>query len=115
MGKLELAPFDAPEAETEIVAGPLTEYSGRGLACFRLGKNAEMVIGLTLAAAFYLGGVANPLLFLVKTLALLLIVSGMQAILTRLRIDQTVGLWWRYGALLVLAQWLIMIGQKVFL
>jgi NADH-quinone oxidoreductase subunit H len=115
MGKLELAPFDAPEAETEIVAGPLTEYSGRGLALFRLGKNAEMVIGLTLAAAFYLGGVANPLLFLVKTLALLLVVSGMQAILTRLRIDQTVGLWWRYGALLVLAQWLIMIGQKVLL
>jgi NADH-quinone oxidoreductase subunit H len=115
MGKLELPPFDAPEAETEIVAGALTEYSGRGLALFRLGKGVEMVIGLTLAAAFYLGGVANPLLFLVKTIFLLLIIAGVQAILARLRIDQTVGLWWRYGTLLVLAQWLIMIGLRVIL
>jgi NADH-quinone oxidoreductase subunit H len=53
--------------------------------------------------------VANPLAFLFKTLALLLVVVVMQALLTRLRIDQTVGLWWRYGALLVLGQWLLMI------
>lgn len=115
MGKLELPPFDAPEAETEIVAGAMTEYSGRGLALFRLGKGVEMVIGLTLVAAFYLGGVANPFWFLVKTLALLLLVVAIQAVLARLRIDQTVGLWWRFGTLFVLAQWLIMIGQKVML
>jgi NADH-quinone oxidoreductase subunit H len=116
MGKLEIPPFDAPEAETEIVAGALTEYSGRGLALFHLGKGVEMVVGLTLIAAFYLGGVASPLLFLVKTLALLLGVVGLQALFTRLRIDQTVGLWWRYGTLLVLAQWLIMIAwQEVIL
>jgi NADH-quinone oxidoreductase subunit H len=114
MGKLELAPFDAPEAETEVVAGALTEYSGRGLALFRLGKAVEMVIGLTLIAAFYLGGVTNPLMFLFKTLALLLLVVVLQALLTRLRIDQTVGLWWRYGVLLVLVQWLIVIiGQRL--
>jgi len=35
-----------------------------------------------------------------------LIISGIQALLTRLRIDQTVGLWWRYGTLLVLLQWM---------
>ena len=106
MGKLELPPFDAPEAKTEIVAGALTEYSGRGLALFKLGKGVELVVGLTLVAAFYLGGVGNPLLFLLKTLFLLLIISGIQALLTRLRIDQTVGLWWRYGTLLVLLQWM---------
>ncbi len=109
MGKLELPPFDAPEAETEIVAGALTEYSGRGLALFRLSKGVEMVIGLTLVAAFYLGGISNPLLFLVKTLGLLGVMVGLQSLFTRLRIDQTVGLWWRYGTLLVLGQWLIMI------
>ena len=79
MGKLELPPFDAPEAETEIVAGALTEYSGRGLALFRLGKGIELVIGLTLIAAFYLGGVTNPLLFFAKTLALLLVIVGLQS------------------------------------
>ncbi|HBX68621.1 MAG TPA: NADH-quinone oxidoreductase subunit H [Chloroflexi bacterium] len=106
MGKLELPPFDAPEAKTEIVAGALTEYSGRGLAIFKLGKGVELVAGLTLVAAFYLGGVGNPLLFLLKTLGLLVIIAGIQALLTRLRIDQTVGLWWRYGTLLVLVQWM---------
>jgi NADH-quinone oxidoreductase subunit H len=115
MGKLELPPFDAPEAETEIVAGALTEYSGRGLALFHLGKVAELVVGLSLVAAFYLGGLANPLEFLAKTLLLLGVIVGLQALLARLRIDQTVGLWWRYGALLVLAQWFLMIGQKVLL
>jgi NADH-quinone oxidoreductase subunit H len=109
MGKLELPPFDAPEAETEIVAGPLTEYSGRGLAIFHLGKAVELVLGLTLVAAFYLGGLANPLAFLVKTVALLLVLTALQTLLTRLRIDQTVGLWWRYGALFVLVQWLLLI------
>lgn len=109
MGKLELPPFDAPEAHTEIVAGALTEYSGRGLALFRLGKVVELVIGLTMVAAFYLGGVSNPLWFFVKTLILLLFIVGLQSLFTRLRIDQTVGLWWRYGTLLVLVQWLVMI------
>ncbi len=112
MGKLELPPFDAPEAETEIVAGAMTEYSGRGLALFHLGKGVELVIGLTLVAAFYLGGMANPLMFALKTVLLLGVMAGVQALLTRLRIDQTVGLWWRYGALLVLAQLLVLIAWE---
>ncbi len=109
MGKLELPPFDAPEAETEIVAGALTEYSGRGLALFHLGKSVELVVGLSLVTAFYLGGLGNPILFLLKTLGLLFIMSIMQAVLTRLRIDQTVGVWWRMGALLALLQILALV------
>jgi len=112
MGKLEMPPFDAPEAHTEISAGALTEYSGRGLALFQLAKAVELIIGLTLMAAIYLGGVSNPLWFLVKTLALLLLLVGIQSLLTRLRIDQTVGLWWRYGTILVLLQWLVLILVK---
>jgi len=112
MGKLELPPFDAPEAETEIVAGPLTEYSGRGLALFHLGKGVELIVGLTLVSALYLGGVANPIAFFVKTLLLLVVLAGLQSLLARLRIDQTVGLWWRYGAILGLVQFLVLIAWE---
>jgi NADH-quinone oxidoreductase subunit H len=112
MGKLELPPFDAPEAETEIVSGALTEYSGRGYALFRLGRNVELIIGLTMVAAFYLGGLSNPLFFLLKTLGLLLVIAGLQSLFARLRIDQTVGLWWRAGALLVLVQLLVIVLLK---
>ena len=112
MGKLEMAPFDAPEAETEIVAGAVTEYSGRGLALFYLGREVELVGGLTLIAAFYLGGVNNPLEYIVKTSLLMLGVAGVQTLMPRLRIDQTVGLWWRFGALLGLAQWLVLMLRR---
>jgi NADH-quinone oxidoreductase subunit H len=112
MGKLEMPPFDAPKAETEIVAGALTEYSGRGLGLFHLGKEVELLVGLTLIASLYMGGIANPLDFFVKTLVLLGILCTFHSILTRLRIDQTVGLWWRYGAVVVLAQWLVLIAWK---
>jgi len=112
MGKLEMPPFDAPKAKTEIVAGALTEYSGRGLGLFHLGKEMELVVGLTLIAALYMGGIANPVEFFGKTLLLLVILTSVHAVLTRLRIDQTVGLWWRYGALVVLLQWLALIAWK---
>lgn len=107
MGKVELPPFDAPEAETEIVAGALTEYSGRGLALFHLGKDVELFIGLTLIVTFYLGGLSNPLFFILKTLGVLFILASLQSLFARLRIDQTVGFWWRIGALLVLSQFVL--------
>jgi NADH-quinone oxidoreductase subunit H len=112
MGKLELPPFDAPEAETEIVAGALTEYSGRGLAIFKIGKSIELIVGITLVSAFYLGGLHGILPFLLKTLAVLFLMTLLQALLTRLRIDQTVGMWWRFGSIVVLAQLLLTILLK---
>lgn len=112
MGKLELPPFDAPEAETEIVAGALTEYSGRGLAMFKVGKSAELIVGVTLVSAFYLGGLHGVVPFLLKTLGVLFLMTLLQSLLTRLRIDQTVGMWWRFGTILVLAQILVTILLK---
>ncbi len=110
MGKLELAPFDSPEAETEIVAGPMTEYSGRGWALFRIGRDVELLVGLTLMASFYLGGIHNPFDFVWKTAVLLLVLTaGLQSLFCRLRIDQTVGLWWRIGILCALAQLFLLV------
>ena len=114
MGKLELPPFDSPEAETEIVAGALTEYSGRGLAIFKVGKSIELIVGITLVAAFYLGGVNGILPFLLKTILVLLVMSMLQTLLTRLRIDQTVGMWWRFGTILVLLQILLIIFLRSY-
>jgi NADH-quinone oxidoreductase subunit H len=115
MGKVEMPPFDAPEAETEIVAGALTEYSGRGWALFRLAKGAELMVGLTLIATLYLGGMApaawpalGPLVFLAKTLVLLIIVAGLQTLITRFRIDQTAR-YWRYGSLVLLLQMIVLV------
>ncbi len=115
MGKLELPPFDSPEAETEIVAGALTEYSGRGLAIFKIGRSIELIVGVTLVSAFYLGGLNGILPFLVKTIIVLLLMTILQTLLTRLRIDQTVGLWWRFGTILVLLQILLIIFLRGYL
>jgi NADH-quinone oxidoreductase subunit H len=117
MGKLEMPPFDAPEAETEIVAGALTEYSGRGLAMFTLARAVELIVGLTLVVALYLGGVGEGWLavglFTAKMIGLLGIIVVLQTVLARLRIDQTVSLWWRLGSVLVLIQWLIVLTLRV--
>ncbi len=113
MGKVEMPPFDAPEAETEIIAGALTEYSGRGWALFRLAKGTELMVGLTLIATLYLGGLSSPwpylspLIFLLKTLGLLVVIAGVQTLITRLRIDQTAR-YWRFGALALLLQLMVL-------
>jgi len=45
---------------------------------------------------------------------LLLLMTVLQTLLTRLRIDQTVGLWWRFGTILVLAQILVIIFLRSY-
>ncbi len=114
VGKLELAPLDAPDAETELVAGPLTEYSGSGLAMFRLAKDSALVLGLALIADFYLGGAGGPVAWFAKTLGLLVLVAVIQTLFARLRIDQIVSIWWRVGAWLAVLQLLLLeIGSMV--
>jgi len=71
--KLERTPFDIPHAETEIVGGTFTEYSGKKLALFRLMMDVELVVAAGLLATVFLGGFPGGLLpglinFIIKTL-----------------------------------------------
>ena len=107
VGKLERIPFDIPEAKTEIVAGPIVEYSGRRLALFKLTFLTEMVVASALIAVLFLGGAhfwgipydtMNPwlaglvgfLLLSIKVLAIVFFLSLTKAALCRLRVEQMV-------------------------
>lgn len=58
------APFDMAEAESELVAGAFTEYSGMGFGVFFMGEYANIVIGAALTTILFLGGWQSPLPFL---------------------------------------------------
>ncbi|MEM3402632.1 MAG: complex I subunit 1 family protein [Candidatus Hadarchaeales archaeon] len=120
-GKLLRTPFDIPEAHQEIVAGPLTEYSGPKLALWRLAYDIETVLVFGLLASLFLGGPTEYLIgglripavadFIVKTLVLLFISVVIRTIMARLRIDQTLRLYWGAGVLLALVS-LVLVGVK---
>jgi len=102
LAELETAPFNIPEAESEIVAGWLTEYSGRKLAMFRLGRNLALILASSLISVLYLGGIEQiafipaPVFFLIKTTVIVLLISYLRSNFARLRIDQSIRGMWRY-------------------
>lgn len=118
MGKLEKAPFDIPEAETEIVAGVFTEYSGKSLAFFRTAINIEMVVGASLLAAVFLpfGLSFSPLvgfvLYVGKVLFVVALLSLAHSALARLRLDQMINVCWKYFAPVAFLQVLINLALK---
>lgn len=110
LGKLEKAPFDIPDAETEIVAGSFTEYSGRLLAMFKLSLNIEMVVGAALIAAIFLPfGLTLPavpafILTIIKIIFIVALLALARTIFARMRIDQMVNFCWKYVVPLALTQ-----------
>lgn len=118
--KLERTPFDIPHAETEIVGGTFTEYSGKKLALFRLMIDIELVVSSALLATVFLGGfpggaVMGFVHLVIKTLCVIFLLSLIRALTSRIRIDQVVAFAWKYLAPLAVLQLLIVILLKGFL
>ena len=94
-GTMGVPPFDIPEAETEIVEGPLLEYGGPLLALFHVGSALKTFVVLGLGVAMFFPGtlgdfwLLNLVWFVVKCLALMLIsLTLVKSATGRYRIDQ---------------------------
>ena len=118
LGKLEKVPFDIAEAETEIVAGTLTEYSGRLLGLFKLALDIEVIVGASLLAAVFLpfglglNAAVGFILYIVKVLFIISLMSLARTVFARMRIDQMMMLCWKYIAPLAFLQLLLSLLLK---
>ncbi|RCW46861.1 NADH dehydrogenase subunit H [Halopolyspora algeriensis] len=113
VGETNRAPFDLPEAESELVGGFHTEYSSLKFALFFLAEYINMVTVSALATTLFLGGWHAPwplsligdgvlntgwwpaLWFLLKTIGFLFLFVWLRATLPRLRYDQFMNLGWK--------------------
>jgi NADH-quinone oxidoreductase subunit H len=106
------APFDMPEAETELVSGFHTEYSGFRFSFYFLGEYINMIIVSLFAAVMFLGGTDGPgsdrfwglgVIWLVaKVIVFLFFYVWLRATLPRFRYDQLMGIAWKVLLPLVL-------------
>jgi NADH-quinone oxidoreductase subunit H len=100
------APFDLPEAETELVAGFHTEYSGIRFAMFYLGEYIHVVVVSAMAVTLFFGGWDGPAFdvlpwlwpmfwFVLKTAAFVYLFVWLRATMPRLRYDRLMWLGWK--------------------
>lgn len=93
-------PFDIPEAESELVAGFHTEYSGMKFAMFFLGEYTNLFIVSAIGATLFLGGWQGPFLppviwFLIKTYGIITVIMWIRWTFARIRVDQLMGFTWK--------------------
>ncbi|HXV57464.1 MAG TPA: NADH-quinone oxidoreductase subunit NuoH [Gaiellaceae bacterium] len=93
-------PFDLPEAETELVAGYQTEYSGMRYALFAMAEYINVITLSALAVTLFFGGWSGPFLpgplwFFLKLLLVVFLFMWLRATLPRLRYDQLMQVGWK--------------------
>jgi len=119
------APFDLPEAESELVAGYNVEYSSMSFGLFFLGEYGNMILMSSMSTILFLGGWLPPfesqyfdlipgyLWFLIKVVALLFVFLWVRATLPRYRYDQLMTLGWKLFLPLSLL-WIIITSSFMF-
>lgn len=100
VAEVNRSPFDLPEAESEIVAGFHTEYSGMKFALFYMAEFMNTFTICGLAATVFLGGWQGPFLpswlwFFLKTYGLIFVMIWFRGTLPRFRVDQLMGIAWK--------------------
>ena len=99
--EINRSPFDLMEADSELVAGFHTEYSGMKFAMFYLAEYAEALAISTIIATLFLGGWRGPLLppwlwLVIKVFFVFFLMVWTRTTLPRIRIDQLMGLAWKF-------------------
>ena len=109
-------PFDIPEAESELVAGPTTEYTGMKFGLFTTAEYVHTLVTSAVAAALFFGGWDGPFApglhwMVFKTLFLFVGLFWIRWTLLRFRADQLMSICWKYllplslGVLMMAALW----------
>jgi NADH-quinone oxidoreductase subunit H len=114
LAEVNRTPFDLPEAESELVQGYFTEYSGMRFAIFYLAEYANMFLVSAVAVALFLGGWSSPFgsfmsgpvwgifWFVAKSYFFVFLQIWLRWTLPRLRVDQLMYVSWK-----VLTPWLL--------
>jgi len=99
--EINRSPFDLLEADSEIVAGYHTEYSGMKYLAFMIAEYSEALAMSAIIATFFLAGWKGPLLppwlwLIVKIFAVFFVMIWLRGTLPRVRIDQLMALAWKF-------------------
>jgi len=130
VGETNRAPFDLPEAESELVSGYITEYSGFKYAIYFLAEYINMATVSAIATTLFLGGYLplwplnlieplnnpwlGPIWFIIKVQLLIAFFVWLRGTLPRFRYDQFMKLGWK-GLIPVALVWIVVFAVMQYL